>query len=77
MVLSFQSVTTSADAGPASPVSMTTGTTQRRFGNMAISVSYEDSAASTTTRSGPQIRRAACAANEVRRGEDQVHGFRQ
>jgi hypothetical protein len=37
-VLSFQSVITSAEAGPARPVRIMTGITHRRFSNMAISL---------------------------------------
>jgi hypothetical protein len=36
-LFSFQSVITSAETGPVTPVSSATGTTQRKFGNMGSS----------------------------------------
>jgi hypothetical protein len=37
-LFSFQSVITSAETGPATPVRSATGTTQRKFGNMGSSL---------------------------------------
>lgn len=75
---SFQSVMTSAEAGPASAVKITAGTTQRTFFSMAISVVSEKVNARVdrdTVRAGLAD---ACPSQvgQCRRGDGMLAGLR-